>query len=113
MAAVEPQGDWYLAVGQGMGAVLQISNNKAAYTLTDRGTYLAYKNKINLDVVYEGAQNLFNPYHVILVNPEKHSHVKTELAQTYIDFIRSAEGQAIIADFKVNGELLFHPDVIK
>ena len=113
IAAVEPQGDWYLAVGQGMGAVLQISNDKAAYTLTDRGTYLAYKNKINLNLVYEGAQSLFNPYHVILVNPEKHPHVKTELAQTYIDFIRSAEGQAIIAGFKVNGELLFHPDVIK
>lgn len=112
-ADIEPQGDWYLAVGQGMGAVLQISNNKSAYTLTDRGTYLAYKSKINLEVVYEGASNLLNPYHVILVNPKKHPHVKTKLAQRYVDYIRSAEGQAIIANFKVNGELLFHPDVIK
>lgn len=112
-ASIKPQGDWYLAVGQGMGAVLQISNNKNAYTLTDRGTYLAYKSKINLEVVYEGTPNLLNPYHVIVVNPIKHPHVKTELAQRYVDYIRSAEGQAIIANFNVNGELLFHPDVIK
>jgi tungstate transport system substrate-binding protein len=112
-ASIEPLGDWYLAVGQGMGAVLQVSNDKSAYTLTDRGTYLAYKRKINLEVVYEGAQNLLNPYHVILVNPKKHPHVKTALAQRYVDYIRSTEGQAIIANFKVNGELLFHPDVIK
>lgn len=112
-AAVETQGNWYLAAGQGMGAVLLMSSNKAAYTLTDRGTYLAYKNKIDLGIAYEGAPNLFNPYHVILVNPKKHPHVKVDLGQRYIDFIRSAEGQAIIANFKVAGEQLFHPDVIK
>jgi len=112
-AEIKPQGSWYLAAGQGMGAVLLMSNNKTGYTLTDRGTYLAYKNKINLEVVYEGAQSLFNPYHVILVNPKKHPHVKTKLAQRYVDFIRSTEGQAIIAGFKVADEQLFHPDVIK
>ena len=112
-AGIDPKGSWYLAAGQGMGAVLQMSNNKSTYTMSDRGTYLAYKSKIDLDVVYEGAPNLLNPYSVILVNPEKHPHVKTELGQRYIDFIRSQEGQAIIANFKVNGETLFHPDVIK
>jgi tungstate transport system substrate-binding protein len=112
-AAIEPKGSWYLAAGQGMGAVLQMSNNKAAYTLSDRGTYLAYKDKVKLKIAFEGAPKQLNPYHVILVNPKKHPHVKTELAQRYVDFIRSAEGQAIIANFKINGELLFHPDVIK
>ncbi|MEZ5525564.1 MAG: substrate-binding domain-containing protein [Pseudomonadales bacterium] len=112
-AGIEPQGSWYQAAGQGMGAVLQMSNNKQAYTLSDRGTYLAFKDKLSLAVVYEGAPNLLNPYHVILVNPEKHPHVKTELAQRYVDFIRSPEGQRIIADFKVNGEALFKPDVVK
>lgn len=111
-ASIDPKGSWYQAAGQGMGAVLQMANNKAAYTLSDRGTYLAYKNKIDLVVVYEGAPPLLNPYSVILVNPKKHPHVKTELAQRYADFIRSEEGQSIIANFKVNGELLFHPDVI-
>lgn len=112
-AGVEPEGRWYMAAGQGMGAVLQMANNNQAYTLADRGTYLAYKDKLTLDVVHEGTPNLLNPYHVILVNPEKHQHVKTELAQRYVDFIRSAEGQSIIANFKVGGETLFHPDVIK
>lgn len=112
-AGIVPQGDWYLAVGQGMGAVLQISNDKNAYTLTDRGTYLAFKNKLDLGIIYEGAPNLLNPYHVILVNPKKHPYVKTDLAKRYVDFIRGPEGQAIIANFKINGEQLFHPDVIK
>jgi len=112
-AAIEPKGSWYLAAGQGMGAVLQMSNNKAAYTLSDRGTFLAYKDKVDLKIAFEGAPKQLNPYHVILVNPKKHPHVKTEQAQRYVDFIRSAEGQAIIANFKINGELLFHPDVIK
>lgn len=112
-AGVEPAGSWYMAAGQGMGAVLQMANNNQAYTLADRGTYLAYKDKLSLDVVYEGAPNLLNPYHVILVNPVKHPHVKTELARRYVDFIRSPEGQRIIANFKVSGEALFHPDVIK
>lgn len=112
-ADVDPKGSWYQAAGQGMGAVLQMSNNKAAYTLSDRGTFLAYKDKINLRIVFEGAPKQLNPYHVILVNPKRHPHVKTELAQRYADFIRSAEGQALIANFKVNGEQLFYPDVVK
>lgn len=109
----EPSGDWYLAVGQGMGVVLRIADDKEAYTLTDRGTYLAYKDKMKLDVIFENDPGLFNPYHVIMVNPEKHPHTKIDMARKYSSFIRSREGQNLIRNFKVNGEILFHPDVIK
>ncbi len=108
-----PSGNWYLAVGQGMGIVLRIANDKEAYTLTDRGTYLAYKDKMKLTVLFENDDALFNPYHVIMVNPEKHSHTEIDLARKYADFIRGKEGQELIRNFKVNGELLFHPDVIQ
>ncbi len=109
----KPSGEWYLSVGQGMGVVLRIANDKQGYTLTDRGTYLAYKNKINLNVLFEGEDALFNPYHVIMINPAKHPHIKIELARKYSEFIRGDEGQSLIRNFKINGETLFHPDVIK
>ena len=109
----DPSGSWYFSVGQGMGAVLRIADDKDVYALTDRGTYLAYKDKINLEVVFENDEALFNPYHVIMVNPEKHPHVKIDLARKYSEFIRSEAGQALIRNFKINGEVLFHPDVIK
>lgn len=112
LAGLVPQGNWYLSVGQGMGAVLQIADDKQAYTLTDRGTYLAYKDKIKLDILYEGSTELLNPYHVILVNSEKHPHVKVELAEKYVAFIRGVEGQKIISLFKKSGEQLFFPEVI-
>ncbi|MFK8068409.1 MAG: substrate-binding domain-containing protein [Gammaproteobacteria bacterium] len=109
----EPGGNWYLAVGQGMGAVLKIANDKQAYTLTDRGTWLAYRNKMELEVVSEGDPILFNPYHVIAVNPQQHAHTKYKLASEYINFITSEAGQALIQNFKVKGEQLFHPDVLE
>ncbi len=112
-AGGEPSGNWYLAVGQGMGVVLRIADDKEAYTLTDRGTYLAYKNKMKLRVLFENDKALFNPYHVIMVSPAKHPHTRIELARKYSEFIRSEEGQSLIRNFKVNGELLFYPDVIK
>ncbi len=112
-ANIEPAGENYLAVGQGMGAVLQIANDKLAYTLTDRGTYLAYADKIDLKVVFEGGPALFNPYHIILVNPEKHAHSNILMARQYSAFIRSEEGQGIIRDFRIKGKPLFHPDVIR
>lgn len=113
LASGVPTGNWYLAVGQGMGIVLRIADDKEAYTLTDRGTYLAYKDKMRLKVLFENDEALFNPYHVIMVNPKKHSHTKIDLARKYSEFIRGEEGQSLIRNFKVNGELLFHPDVIK
>ncbi len=112
MANIKPGGQWYLAVGQGMGAVLQIANDKLAYTLTDRGTYLAYADKIDLQIVFEKDPALFNPYHIILVNPAKHPHTKIKLARLYSVFIRSEEGQAIIRNFRIKGQTLFYPDVI-
>jgi tungstate transport system substrate-binding protein len=112
MVGSEPFGSWYLSVGQGMGIVLRIADDKEAYTLTDRGTYLAYKDKMKLRVLFENDEALFNPYHIIMVNPEKHPHTKIELARKYSEFIRSKEGQGLIRNFKINGEVLFHPDVI-
>ncbi|MBE0439748.1 MAG: substrate-binding domain-containing protein [Gammaproteobacteria bacterium] len=112
IAAVEPQGAWYIAAGQGMGAVLKIADEKQAYALTDRGTQIAYADKMSLNVVFEGDEVLFNPYHVMAVNPEKHNHVKYDLASKYIEFVTSEQGQAIIAGFRKSDQQLFYPDAV-
>lgn len=111
-AGLDPGGDWYLSVGQGMGQVLQIANESLGYTLSDRGTWLAYRDKSELQIAYEGAAELANPYHVIVINPERHPHVRSELAQAYVDYLISEQGQSIIRNFRVNGGQLFYPDVI-
>ena len=111
-AGIEPEGKWYMSAGQGMGAVLQIAGEKQWYALTDRGSYLAYKSKIGLEVLVEGDKRLFNPYSVIAVNPAKHPHVKYVEAMTLIGWLTSQQGQKIIAGFKKEGEVLFHPDAI-
>ena len=113
LIGIEPQGDWYMSIGQGMGIVLRIASDKNAYALTDRGTYLAYMDKINLELVYEKDERLYNPYHIIIVNPEKHPHTDVESAKKYVDFIRGEEGQTLIRNFRVNGQVLFNPDVIE
>ena len=105
-----PIGDWYFSVGRGMGHTIIMADEKQAYTLSDRGTYLTYRDKIELDIVFEGGHELINPYHVIIVAPEKHPHVKIDLARKYSEFIRSEEGQNIIRNFKIHGELLFIPN---
>lgn len=103
-----PKAAWYVEAGQGMGEVIVMATEKQAYTLADRGTYNAFKKaKTNLAIVFEGEKGLFNPYGVIAVNPQKHPHVKYELALKFIDFITGAEGQKIIADYKVDGDPLF------
>ena len=112
-AGIVPRGEWYLAAGQGMGAVLKITDDKQGYTLADRGTYLALREKLSLVILSEGDPALFNPYHVILVNPARHPHVRSELARRYVEFIRGEEGQRIIREFMIAGETLFYPDVIK
>lgn len=109
-AGISPDGSWYREAGQGMGAVITIANNEEAYTLADRGTYLAYRGDIDLEVSVEGDQLLFNPYAVIAVDPERHSHVNYELAQEFIDYLVSEEGQTIIGNYRVEGEQLFTPD---
>jgi tungstate transport system substrate-binding protein len=109
-AGIDPEGNWYREAGQGMGAVITIANNELAYSLADRGTYLAYRGEIDLDVVVEGDPLLFNPYAVIAVDPERHPQAKIDLAQELIDYLVSDEGQQIIGDYTVEGEQLFTPD---
>lgn len=111
-AGLTPQGDWYAPAGQGMGAVLRIADDKDAYTLTDRGTYLAYRGKIRLVPLFEGDPVLNNPYHIMAVNPEKFPHVQYELAKKYIDYVTGPVGQKIIARFRKNGQPLFYPDAM-
>src|SRR6516165_9284900 len=100
---------WYNQTGQGMGATLNIASATNAYVLSDRGTWLFFKNKGDLLIVVEGDTRLFNQYGVMLVNPQKHPYVKKELGQQFIDWLVSAEGQKAIADYKINGEQLFYP----
>ncbi len=110
-AGIEPSGDWYLSLGQGMGATLTFANEKGVYTLTDRGTYLSRKEGLGLPILVEGDPILFNPYGVIAVNPEKHPHVKYELALKFIEWLTSVDTQERIGQFRhSSGELLFHPN---
>ncbi len=109
-AGIEPKGSWYIAAGQGMGAVLKLADEKLGYALTDRGTQIAFAKKMDLVVLSEGGEGLDNPYHIMTVNPEKHSHVRYSLAKQYTDFITGEIGQNLIADFKVNGQQLFYPN---
>jgi tungstate transport system substrate-binding protein len=108
---VEPSpGPWYMAIGQGMGAALNTAGASGGYVLSDRGTWLNFKNKDDLAIVVEGDKRLFNQYGIMLVNPAKHPSVKKELGQQFIDWLVSADGQKAIADYKINGEQLFFPN---
>ena len=104
------KGPWYKEIGQGMGAALNTAAASNAYVLTDRATWLSFKNKGELVIEVEGDKRLFNQYGVMLVNPAKHPNVKKEFGQQFIDWLVSAEGQKAIADFKINGEQLFYPN---
>jgi tungstate transport system substrate-binding protein len=108
-AGIEPAGTWYLSTGSGMGATLNTAAQVPAYALTDRGTWLSFQNRGDLEIVFQGDPVLFNPYGIILVNPEKHTHIKAEQGQAFIDWIISEAGQATIASFEVGGEQLFFP----
>ena len=104
------KGPWYKEIGQGMGAALNTASASNAYVLSDRGTWLSFKNKGDLVIVVEGDKRLFNQYGVMLVNPQKHPSVKKELGQQFIDWLVSPEGQKAIADYKINGQQLFYPN---
>jgi tungstate transport system substrate-binding protein len=104
------RGRWYKAIGQGMGAALNTASVADAYVLSDRGTWLSFKNKGDLVIAVDGDKLLFNQYGVILVNPRKHPTVKAALAQEFIDWLISPEGQRAIADYKINGAQLFYPN---
>jgi tungstate transport system substrate-binding protein len=101
---------WYQETGQGMGATLNMASATNAYVLSDRGTWLSFKNKGDLVIVVEGDKRLHNQYDVMLVNAQKLPNAKKELSQQFIDWLVSAEGQKAIADYKTNGELLFYPN---
>lgn len=112
-AGVEPAGQWYMEVGQGMAKTLRIAAEKRAYSLTDRGTYLSMKDKesLDLDVLLEGDPALFNQYGVMAVNPEKYPHVKYKEAMEFVNWLISKEGQEAIASFKdASGNQLFYPN---
>ena len=104
------KGAWYKAIGQGMGAALNTAGAGNAYVLSDRGTWIHYKNKGDLAILVEGDKRMFNQYGVMLVNPAKHPNVKKEYGQHFIDWLISPEGQKAIANYKINGEQLFYPN---
>lgn len=108
MSAKKPAG--YKECGCGMGPALNIAASTPAYALTDRGTWLSFRNRGGLEILVEGDRSLFNQYGVTVVNPAKHPHVKKDLAQAFVDWLVSRAGQATIASYKVNGEQLFFPD---
>jgi tungstate transport system substrate-binding protein len=104
------KGPWYREIGQGMGAALNTAGAMNAYTISDRGTWISFRNKGDLVIAVEGDQRLFNQYGVMLVNPAKHPNVKTALGQQFIDWLISPEGQQVIANYKINGQQLFYPN---
>lgn len=111
-ANISPKGRWYIEAGQGMGAVITMADQMGAYTLSDRGTYIAFENKVALTLLYHQSPPLFNPYHIMAVNPEKHPHVRYDLATHYINFVTGEQGQKIIRDFRIKSQQLFYPDAI-
>jgi len=109
-AGLKPKGAWYLEAGAGMETVLRIANEKRAYCLTDRATYLAHQKELELDILCQGDPELFNPYHVMLVSPARYPFVNFTLARKFADFLLSADGQKMIAGFGIDkyGQQLFH-----
>jgi len=103
-------GPWYKEIGQGMGAALNTASASNSYVLSDRGTWLAFKNRGDLTILVEGDKRLFNQYGVMLVNPAKHPTVKKEAGQRFIDWLISPEGQSAIAGYKIDGQQLFYPN---
>jgi tungstate transport system substrate-binding protein len=118
IAFVQPDGseNWYLSIGQGMGKTIMVADEKQAYTLADRGTYIKYKFgrdvPVELDVLCEDDQLLGNPYGVIPISPQKHPHVKNKLAEAFAQWLVSERGQAVIADYRLLGKQLFYPDAL-
>src|ERR1700730_17489884 len=107
------KGPWYREIGQGMGAALNTAGAMNAYVLSDRGTWISFKNRRDLEIVVDGDKRLFNQYGVMLVNPEKYPSVKKELGQAFVDWLISPEGQKVIAGYKIDGQQLFFPDADK
>ncbi len=109
----DKKGSGYKSCGCGMGPALNMASSSNAYALTDRGTWLNFKNRGELKVLVEGDKRLFNQYGVMRVNPAKHPHVKVAEGQKFVDWITSAAGQGVIASYKIGGEPLFFPNAVK
>jgi tungstate transport system substrate-binding protein len=113
VAAFDPQKDkpdWYREIGQGMGAALNTAGAMGAYVLSDRATWISFKNKDSLEIAVEGDTRLFNQYGIILVDPKKHPHVKAKAGQAFIDWVLSAEGQNAIRSYRIDEQQLFFPN---
>jgi len=116
LAGVDPatgRGQWYREIGQGMGPALNTAAAQGAYILADRGTWLSFRNRQDQRILIEGDARLFNQYGVMLVNAQRHPHVKAADAQRFIDWLLSSAGQAAIASYRINGEQLFFPNADK
>ena len=114
-AGLNPAGEkpaWYRSIGQGMGAALSMAGASGAYALSDRGTWLSFRNPGDLVIAVEGDARLFNQYGVMLVNPARHAHVKLAEGQAFVDWLISAEGQNAIRAFQINGQQLFFPNAV-
>jgi tungstate transport system substrate-binding protein len=109
----QASGSWYRETGSGMGATLNTTGGLDGYTISDRGTWISFKNKGRLAILLEGDPRLFNQYGIMLVNPAKHAHVKAKEGQAFIDWLTSDQGQQAIADFRVEGQQLFFPNAKK
>jgi tungstate transport system substrate-binding protein len=109
----QASGSWYREAGSGMGATLNTTSGLDGYTISDRGTWISFKNKGKLATLVEGDPRLFNQYGVILVNPAKHAHVKAKEGQAFIDWLTSDQGQKAIADFRIEGQQMFFPNAKK
>jgi len=106
---IQPAGAWYREIGQGQGKMLQIASELQAYCLTDRGTWLAYRDRLDLEVLVENDPLLDNPYGIMAINPAKQAHVNYDGARAFIEWITSAQGQNLIKEFTLDGEMLFKP----
>jgi tungstate transport system substrate-binding protein len=106
----QARGPWYKSIGQGMGAALNVASASGAYVLSDRATWVHFKNKGDLEILVQGDKRLFNQYGIMLVNSEKHPTVKKMLGQEFIDYLISPVGQQDIASYKLDGQQLFYPD---
>ena len=119
ISSTHPAGSkqWYRSIGQGMGKTIMVADEKQAYTLADRGTYIKYKFgrdvPVELDVLCQGDALLANPYGIIPISPQKHPHVKAKLAEQFTQWLVSKRGQAVIADYRLLGKQLFYPDAMK
>lgn len=109
LAAIAPDGPWYISAGLGQGGTLLMASEKEAYTLSDRGTYLSYKQRAELPILYEGDPPLMNPYTMMIVNPARQPHVQSARAAKLLDWFTSEKGQELIGSFAVDGKVLFHP----